>query len=232
MSFHKKLKRNLILAVACAAAMLGSSAANATPIIPDGWSAAVMDTNIDAGLNPITNITTFVRSTTSPLGYGRYSTAHSGFNEFYAGLPPQAGLPVSVFAAGVIAGLPGDPLGSAINHLVIFGKFTPAQLLLDYNTLFPSIAESTFINDLLTTPANAPFTFADVNAFTQNAFADGLYGGNGSNFSVVAFSTGTLIGSGSIYFLPRAEVPEPMTITLFGTALAGLTALRRRKKQA
>ena len=232
MSFHKKLKCNLILAVAFASAVLGSSAADATPVIPTGWSAAVLDANIDAGLNPITNIATFVRSTTSPLGYGRYSTAHSGFNEFYAGLPPQAGLPVSAFAAGVIAGLPGDPAGSAINHLVIFGKFTPTQLSLDFATLFPGISENAFINDLLTTPASSPFPFADVNTFTQDAFADGLYGGDGSSFTVAAFSTGTVIGSGSIYFLPKAAVPEPMTITLFGTALAGLAAVRRRRKRS
>src|ERR1043166_2051016 len=85
MTFYKNLKWAFILATVVA---FGSSAANATPIMPAGWSAAVLDANIDAGLNPITNITTFVRSTTSPLGYGRYSTAHSGFNEFYAGLPP------------------------------------------------------------------------------------------------------------------------------------------------
>ena len=232
MSFQKKLKCNLILAAALAAAVFGSSAANATPILPPGWSAAVFDANIDAGLNPITNIAIFVRSTTSPLGIGRFSTAHSGFNEFYAGIPPAGGLPVSAFAAGVIAGLPGDPAGAALNHLVIFGKFTPAQLSLDYATLFPGIAESTLINDLLTVPASSPFPFADANTFTQEAFADGLYGGDGSSFTVAAFSTGTVIGSGTISFLPKAAVPEPMTITLFGTALAGLAVVRRRKKRA
>lgn len=232
MSLYKSLKHTLILAAALATTVLGSGAANAAPILPPGYMAVVLDANINAGLNPITNIATFVRSTTSPLGYGRYSTAHSGLNEFFAVVPPQGGIPLSGFAAGVISGLPGDPAGSAINHLVIFGNFTPAQLLLDYNTLFPGIAESTFINDLLTVPASSPFPFADVNTFTQDAFADGLYGGDGSSFTVAAFSTGTVIGSGTLSIVPKAAVPEPMTITLFGTALAGLTALRRRKKRA
>ena len=128
-----------------------------------------------------------------------------------------------------MSGLPGDPAGPAINHLVVFGNFTPSELTLDYTALFPGISESAFINDLLTTPANTPLLFADYHAFTIDATNDGLYGGNGSPISVVAFSTGQVIGSGKMIVTLPAQVPEPMTLALFSAGLMGVAAVRRRK---
>jgi len=131
----------------------------------------------------------------------------------------------------VIAGLPGDPLGPVINHLVVFGNFSPAQLALDYTALFPSISESKWVNDLLTTPLGTPYPTADYFAFISDAKAAGLYGVNGTAIKAVAFSTGTVIGTGSVLITLPATVPEPMTLAMFGAGLAGAAALRRRKSK-
>jgi hypothetical protein len=230
MIFHRLLKRGLILGGMFAAIAMSQSA-NAAPFINPGWSGVTFDATINPGYNQITNIAAFVDSTTSPLGYGRYFTASPGFNEFSAQLPPPAGLAISGFAAGVLAGLPGDPSGPVIDHLVVFGKFTEAQSALDFTTLFPGVSESAMINDLLTTPGATPLPFNDVNTFTQDALRDGLYGGNGSTFSVLAFSAGTDIGSGNIIVTRPSAVPEPMTLALFSAGLVGAAALRRRKSK-
>lgn len=230
MIFHKMMKRGLL---AVLAAMAIGGAANAAPILPPGYSGVTLAFTIDPGFNPITNMVVFVKSTTGD-GYGRSSssTAYTGFNEFTALIPPHLSPPVSGFGAGVIAGLPSDPVGPVINHLVVFGNFSPAQLALDYTALFPSISESTWVNDLLTTPINAPFPTADFFAFIGDAKKDGLYGVNGTPISAVAFSTGTVLGTGSVIITRPAAVPEPISFSLFGTGLAGAAALRRRKRQA
>jgi hypothetical protein len=227
MLFHN---RTLLSMIFCGAlfAFISSNGANATPVIPPGFSAAVLDANIDAGYNSITDIATFTK-TTGSTGYGRYFTANPGANEFVTVIPPQGGVIQSAFAAGVIAGLPGDPTGPVIDHLVVFGDFTTAEQSMSFASLFPGISESTLIHDLLTTPASTPLPGLDVNAFTADATADGLYGGNGSDFSVLAFSGGTDIGSGTVTLLTPATVPEPMSLAVFAAGLAGAAAMRRRK---
>jgi hypothetical protein len=230
MIFQKTLKRGAMLCGFLAAICAGG-AAQAAPILPPGFSGVSLDFELGAGFNPVTNMVVFTKTTTSD-GYGRSSssTAFPGFNEFTAFIPPAGGLAVSGFGAGVIAGLPGDPAGSVINHLVVFGNFTPAQLALDYSALFPSISESKWISDLLL-PFGTSYPTADYLAFIGDAKADGLYGVNGQAIKAVAFSTGTVIGTGNVLITLPAAVPEPMTMAMFGAGLAGVAALRRRKRK-
>jgi hypothetical protein len=224
MTFHQSMNRATILG-AMLAAMTISNAAYATPVITPGWSGLTFDTNINAGIHSITNIAGFVTTTTS-TGIGRYFSVSAGSGEFTVQVPPAGGIVRTGFAAGVISGLPSDPVGPAINHLVVFGNFTPTDLTLDFTTLFPGVSESTLINDLLTIPGSSPLPMADFNPFIADAHTLGLYGGEGASFSVVAFSADTLIGSGSIFVTP---VPEPMTLAIFGAGLLGAGAIRRRK---
>ena len=229
MTIQKKLKRGIILGC-FVAGMTISGAANAGVIVNPGWSALTIDATINPGYQSIFHIATFVKTTTS-AGYGRYSSAIPGFNEWTTPVPPQGGVVLNGFAAGLIGGLPSDPVGPAILHLVVFGKFTAPQLQLDYTTLFPGISETTIINDLLNTPANLPFPFADYNTFTTDAFNDGLYGGNNAALSAVAFSTGQVIGRAKVILTPAPkQVPEPLTVSIFGAGIAGAIGLRRRKK--
>src|SRR5215472_3395352 len=198
MSLYKNKKYCAILAVLCSmfTAMAASQAANAAPFVQPGWSGVTIDATIDRGYNPITNIAVFTTTTTGG-GYGRLFTANTGFNEFTAQIPPLGGLAVSGFAAGVISGLPGDPAGQAINHLVLFGDFSNAGSM-DYSTLFPLLDESTIISDLLATPPNQPYPTNDYLTFINDAAKDGLYGVNDTPISVVAFSTGQVIGTGKV----------------------------------
>lgn len=223
---HKRIRLGAVL-VGAVIATMASTAANATPVIPPGFSAVVMDANIDAGYNTITNIAVFTQ-TSGGTGYGRYFTANPGPNEFVTVIPPQAGVIETAFGAGVIAGLPGDPQGSVTDHLVIFGDFTSDELNMDFASLFPGISESSIIQDLLTTPYNQPLPRLDVNTFTADARSDGLYGGNGSSFSAVAFSGGTVIGDGTITLV--TPVPEPISVAIFAAGLAGISVTRRRKR--
>ena len=232
MFFQKAIKRGLLLcALLAGGAGAASNSAQAVPFVVQGWSGITMAVTIDQGYKPITNIAVFTKTTTSG-GYGRYFTANAGYNEHItAQIPPQGGLGISGFAAGVIAGLPSDPVGPAINHLVVFGAFSVPQLTMDFATLFPHISESAMINDLLTTPGNLPLPHADYQAFIGDANVAGLYGANGAAIKVVAFSTGTVIGSGNVIVTRPLAAPEPLTLAVFGTGLAGVAALRRRKRQ-
>ena len=229
MTIPMKSKRGIILGC-FVASMTISGAVNAGVIVNPGFSALTIDATINPGYQTIFHIATFVKTTTS-AGYGRYSSAIPGFNEWTTQVPPQGGVVLNGFAAGVIGGLPSDPVGPAILHLVVFGKFTAPQLQLDYATLFPGISETAFINDLVNTPANLPLPFADYNTFTTDAFNDGLYGGNNANLSVVAFSTGKVIGNAKVTLTPTPkQLPEPLTVSIFGAGVAGAIGLRRRKK--
>jgi hypothetical protein len=222
--------RKMQLRAAFVGAVLASAVSSnviAAPSIPPGFSAAVFDVNIDAGYNQITNISIFTQ-TNNNTGYSRYFTANPGSDEFFALVPPQGGVIQSAFAAGVIAGLPGDPAGAVTNHLVVFGDFTSADLGESFASLFPGVDENTLINDLLTTPNTSPFPSL-INTFTADAKADGLYGGNDTDIDAVAFSGGTVIGDGTITLLPK-HVPEPMSIAVFVAGLAGLTAMTLRKR--
>jgi hypothetical protein len=228
MLFHKAMRFGATVVSALILFVLANKA-NAAPVIPPGFSAAVFDATIDAGYNPITK-TTILTKTMGSTGYSRYFTENPGPNEFVSVIPPMGGVIQSVFAAGVIAGLPGDPTGPVVDHLVVFGDFTSAEQSLNFATLFPGISESTLINDLLTTPGATPLPATDVSTFTADATTDGLYGGNGSSFSVLAFSGGTNIGSGTVSFILPSAVPEPMSIATFAAGFAGISAMRRRRK--
>jgi hypothetical protein len=134
-------------------------------------------------------------------------------------------VPGKTFLLGVTSDLPGDAPGQ--QHLVIFMNDAFAQSAKDiaFGTLFPNTNETTLINDLVTTE-----NVGDIFDFASGPNGS-IYFTPGDTFTAVAFSDGRIIGTGTSSFV-TADAPEPLTLSLFGAGLAGLGAVRRRRKAA
>lgn len=154
------------------------------------------------------------------------SSGTSSITQFY---PFIVGPVVGTTAIGLVTNLPGDPAGETTTHLAVVGDFLPDQIGEDFSSLFPDSNESALISDLTnafnTTTFNpmtdTDFT-TDVLPFYNDAAADGLLIPPNSNFDVVAFSTGQLIGTGTF----QVVTPEPIYAAPLALLLCGLVAFR------
>lgn len=128
--------------------------------------------------------------------------------------------------------LPGDPNGIITDHVIALVNPLAASSAIGkgFDSVF-SISEAQMAFDLKELASND--YFADPVSW-WNANQDLLYGVGSSGelftprpgpFTVVAFSTGQEIGTGSTTVEP---VPEPATIMLFGVGIAGFGLVRRR----
>ena len=134
-------------------------------------------------------------------------------------------------------------------HLVLFtnNAFAAAAEGQSFESLFPNTSEATLIADLLeayavgSNPTDERLNQAggDVDAFANFlGDSDGINGPQGSIafganqlYSVIAFSTGQIIGTGFTStedVAPPTETPEPLSLALLASGLAGLVAVRRR----
>lgn len=145
----------------------------------------------------------------------------------------------SSFLVGIVQDLPGD--GSPDQkHAVLFMDDTAAQLSnnIAWGTLFRTTLEDQLIAaiELATSGQDWPIIqpgLDAVNAFTQGDAKNGILGpggavfsawfATGGTFSVLAFSDGTVIGTGSSAV---TFVPEPGAL---GGLLLGTYMLRRRR---
>jgi uncharacterized protein (TIGR03118 family) len=129
-------------------------------------------------------------------------------------------------------------------------SFTNGHLAAPWGVTIAPSGFGRFANDLLV--GNFAFGESEINAFNQltgaflgsiaidtGGLADpgglwdmgfGIGGGNGDPNTL--YFTDGINGERSGLFAAISAVPEPLTLSLFGAGLAGMTALRRRRKAA
>lgn len=115
----------------------------------------------------------------------------------------------------------------------------------DWTSLFPNTDEATFLSDIQLATSGGPFCPAPPGA-TQPCIGPGLdavfnFGGTdgagayfniGDPMSVLEFSDGVAIGSGTSYVTTEdvpSPTPEPSSFLLLGSGLAGLAGMAWRK---
>jgi hypothetical protein len=158
---------------------------------------------------------------------------------------------LSAVLIGITQDLPGDAPGQ--QHLVLFSNqaFAAAANGVDWSTLFPNTDEDQLIADVELATSGQDYAtiqpgfdglgaFLGQNDLTVPGIAqdgdgtnygntgDSVYFNIGDPISVVAFSTGQIIGTGTSSSLPAAHEPASLTIAGLGLVLC-LASIRKRR---
>lgn len=176
-------------------------------------------------------------SITRPFTASGYGATTQLNNPFDFELPVQRSLLV-----GIVQDLPGDAAGQ--EHLVLMMDTQAASNVagIAWGTIFTEVLEEDILFAVRRI-AEAPYEGAEYNSAIGTMFSFGAYAASdakagpnglpasvwfdtGGDFSVVAWSSGQIIGSGTSEVI--AVVPEPGTAALWLAGL-GVVALRGRR---
>jgi hypothetical protein len=204
------------------------SQARADIFVPPGYEGFNYDVTLDGGITGVTNIVLLDQFTT-PSGENFSATypytVSSGSSSI--GIAFKLNAPITgTMAIGLADGVPGDPNPT----LAVFGDFTSSQIGESFSTLFPGVDESTMISNLMNVSRTSfpsellasllPLTLTD--AENQGILIP--HSNSNSNFDVVAFSNGQLIGTGTLDV--TVATPEPSSLSLLLLASVLFAAVR------
>lgn len=145
---------------------------------------------------------------------------------------PQTQPIQGLFILGVIDGLVADG-DTPTQHLVLLmNKDVPVEGI-DFATVFlgTGATEADLIQGLIDGVVNgidAGYAAPDAFASNEAVAASAYFSFDQEFFNVVAFSDGSIIGTGTVS-VTAVETPEPATLAVLGLGLAGFAALRRRR---
>lgn len=237
--------KSLVIAGIALAAAAGWSTAHASSVATTAGSSFYINYDITLPAYPVSDLVLFEEGAPNPYPNG-YGITFGGCCE-YAGVgntvitdPFLKTNPIiSNFILGVATGLATDS-DPTQQHLVVFSNdtFAAGAQGVSWDALFPNTDEDTLITDLTTNldeaavgetaynqAINDLFTFANGDA--TNA---GIGFGSSDTFSVTAFSSGQLIGTGFSFTTPGpAPEPETWALVLLGIGLTGAAVRTRRR---
>ncbi len=228
-----KLPRTALLTGLLAALCMASPA-------KAGWFTSY-DVTLAAGFPDVTNIILLERSDSGSSSTWAFTALGDPFqpnetlinNPFSHDQPPAEALLI-----GLATGLPGDG-SDPQQHVVLMMNDNAAALAnhISWQTLFRNTLEQEVIDDILlgTSGQDFPIVLPGIGRVNDFAYGDGdtgilgpagipqsIWFTEGSSFTVMAFSDGTVLGTGvsSSDFVPDpTATPEP------STAIAGLIGL-------
>jgi hypothetical protein len=169
----------------------------------------------------------------------------------------SSNIPLTAIGIGLVSDLPGDA-APGTEHVVLFADTAAVNSAAgsDWSTIFAGTSEQQLISDIQNSigtqspdstvdPAGAAvwqtafqnvWSFGSTTAsafnFNLGAFPSGATTPTTvtSNFSVIAFSNGQTLGTGtnSLTYSPAATVPEPSLFLCFASGLLALFSVTRR----
>lgn len=222
------------------ALVLGCVQAQATGITPSTVQYFThYDITLDAGQSDITNL--MLMETENSLTWA-FSTNCGG-----TGCTTEIDNPFGSTNVPTTALLVGLANSGQDVVLVTNTAFASAAAGQDWSTLFPSTDEPTFLSEIALATSGGPFCTGPgtpvgcinpgldaVSAFGAGDGAGAYFNIDSGTFSVLEFSTGQLIGSGTSFVTSQntpnpSPVPEPSTLLLLGSGVMGLAGAMRRK---